>query len=511
MNNEEDIFEDLDDEIVSSDAMEEQSNDVPSNSNNRNFKLPKNNNPTKIKNNLQSVKDYEKNNKGTIERLNNAKNKNRISGTTGIGKEIGNKLAGKSEEEKSNIEKGIDQIGGKATGAAITAATGGVIQGELAGELGDAAFQLIKKNYLTKVKIGVFISAAFISLIFIIIIAMNSDDIDYDESNNVTSYVTSNMTDEELFEYLKYANICPDKEILEKSGILDDIDEIIENDSEDLTVDTENIFGINNVCAYAISYFKRIRKTYNIFKETCIVGLTSKKNVDNPCGVTLNIPLLHETLSYGKANNELWNQKATPNQKKDIKDLSNAMVEYVHEYCYVDIGKYRDKNGNTKYGNCDGCTYLGPWYENREWYYFQLSFDKYVSFLKYGTTSSHPFYTGENNREVILGSTEKNTSINGQTGLYDHLCKGPSDDSFNYNEIVNSNKNNTGTTQTVCKEECSSKYTENTDAYRTCYNNCRNNSSSSTGITQKTCKEECSSKYTSGTAAYNTCYNKCRN
>ena len=55
MNNEEDIFEDLDDEIVSSDAMEEQSNDVPSNSNNRNFKLPKNNNPTKIKNNLQSV------------------------------------------------------------------------------------------------------------------------------------------------------------------------------------------------------------------------------------------------------------------------------------------------------------------------------------------------------------------------------------------------------------------------------------------------------------------------
>ena len=170
MNNEEDIFEDLDDEIVSSDAMEEQSNDVPSNSNNRNFKLPKNNNPTKIKNNLQSVKDYEKNNKGTIERLNNAKNKNRISGTTGIGKEIGNKLAGKSEEEKSNIEKGVDQIGGKATGAAITAATGGVIQGELAGELGDAAFQLIKKNYLTKVKIGVFISAAFISLIFIIII-----------------------------------------------------------------------------------------------------------------------------------------------------------------------------------------------------------------------------------------------------------------------------------------------------------------------------------------------------
>lgn len=465
MDNEEDIFEDLDDEIVSSDAMKEQSNDVPSNANNRNFKLPKSNN-------LQFAKDYEKNNKSTIERLNNAKNKNRTSGTTGIGKEIGNKLAGKSEEEKSGLEKGVDKVGGKATGAAITAATGGAVSGELAGELGDAAFQLVKKKFSMKIKIAIFISLAFISLIFIIIIAMNSDDVDYDESNNVTSYVTSNMTDDDLLAYLKYANICPNKEVLEESGILDEIDEIIKSDSDDLTVDTDNTFGINNVCAYAISYFKRIKKTYNTFKEECTVGLTVKKDIDNPCGVTLNIPLLHETLSYGKANNELWNQKATPNQKKDIKDLSNAMVEYVHEYCYVDIGKYKDKKGNIKYGNCDGCTYLGPWYENREWYYFQLSFDKYVSFLKYGITSSHPFYTGENDREVILGSQEKNTSINGQTGLYDHLCVGSSNDTFNYSEIVNSS--NTGTTQTTCKEECSSKYTSGTAAYNTCYNKCRN-------------------------------------
>lgn len=467
---EENIFEDLDDEIVSSDTLKEQSDDVPSNSNNSK-KLK--NNSLKL-NNLQSSKDYEKNNKNTIERLNTAKNKNRLS-KTGIGKEIGNELAGKSEEEKSNLEKSVDKIGGKATGAAITAATGGAVNGELAGEIGDAAFQLVKKKISMKIKIAIFLSAAFIGLIFIIIIAINSDDIDYDESNNVTSYVTNNMDDDELLSYLKYANICPSKKILENSGILDEIDEIIENDSDDLTVDTENTFGINNVCAYAISYFKRIKKIYNTFKEECTVGLTEKKDVDNPCGVTLNTSLLHETLSYGKANNELWNQKATPNQKQDIKDLSNAMVEYVHEYCYVDIGKYKDKKGNIKYGNCDGCTYLGSWYENREWYYFQLSFDKYVSFLKYGTTSSHPFYTGENNREVILGSEEKNTSINGQTGLYDHLCVGSNNDTFNYSEIVNSSENTTiSTSQTTCKEECSSKYTSGTSAYNTCYNKCRN-------------------------------------
>lgn len=418
----EDIFEDLDDEIVSSD-MEEQSNDVPSKSNKQ----------SNFVNNIKSARDYEKNNKGTIERLNNAKNKNRMSNTTGIGKEIGNKIAGKSEEEKSGLEKGVDEVGGKATGAAITAATGGAINGELAGELGDAAFQIIKKKYSTKIKIYLFVGIAFICLIFIIVIAMNSDDIDYTESNNVDSYVTSNMTDDELYEYLEYSDICPNKTLLESSGLLDEIDNVIDNDLEDLEVDIENTFGINNVCAYAISYFKRIKKTYNKFKESCNAELTDKKDINNPCDVELNIPLLHETLSYGKANNELWNQKATPNQKKDIEDISNAMVEYVHEYCYVDVGKYKDKYGNEHIGSCEGCTYVKPWYQNREWYYFQLSFDKYVSFLKYGTTSTHPYYTGENNGEVELGSKDKNTSINGQTGLYDHECIGPTDSIFSYN------------------------------------------------------------------------------
>lgn len=500
MNNDEDIFEDLDDEIVSSNEMEEQSNDVPSNSNKRN----------NFANNIKSARDFEKNNKGTIERLNSAKNKNRMPNSTGIGKEIGNKIAGKSEEEKSNLEKGADQVGGAATGAAITAATGGAINGKLAGELGDAAFQVAKKKYSTKFKIYLFVGIAFISLIFIIIIAMNSDDIDYSESNNVDSYVTSGMTDDELLEYLEYSDICPNKTILESSGLLDEINNIIDNDLEDLEVDTENTFGINNVCAYAISYFKRIKKTYNKFKESCNVELTTKKDINNPCDVTLNIPLLHESLSYGKANNELWNQKATPNQKKDIKDISNAMVEYVHEYCYVDVGKYKDKNGTEHIGSCEECTYIGPWYQNREWYYFQLSFDKYVSFLKYGTTSTHPYYTGENNGEVELGTKEKNTSINGQTGLYDHKCVGPNDSTFNYNNSSNlSSSNNSSSTIKIdadsskyCSEVFCESMKNSGTAHTECVKGCKN--------IQNKCKiETCKNISSYSTSAYRACMNEC--
>lgn len=412
MEKDENIFEDLDDEIVSSDEiMEEQSNDVPSNSNTINFS-----------NSIKNIRDYEKNNKSTIERLNNAKNGNRSH----IGREIGNKIAGRSEEEKSGFEKAGDEVAGKAAGTAITAATGGVVSGELANQIGDAAVQVAKKHISNKVKIYVFVALAIISLIFIIILAMNSDDVDGNESKNINSYVVGGMSEDELYFYLERIGICPDKEII-KDDIVE-IEDIVQNNEEDLKANEE--YDVNAVCKYAISYFKRIKKTYNDFSQACTTSIDQSKDINKPCDIVLNIPLLHESLSYGKATNELWSQKATPNQKKDIEDLSNAMVEYVHEYCYIDVGIYKNKNGQEVTGSCSGCTYVRPWYQNTEWYYFQLSFDKYVSFLKYGTTSTHPYYTGENNGEVEFGSKIKNHSTNNQTGLYDHECVGPSNSTF---------------------------------------------------------------------------------
>ncbi len=507
MDNEEDIFDGLDDEVVSSDEMmEEQSNDVPSNSNGGNFNSPKKNKSNKnISNNFKSAKDYEKNNKGTIERLNNVKNKNRMPNSPGIGKEIGNKLTGKNEEEKSEIEKGIDKVGGKATGAAVTAATGGVVNGKVAGEIGDAAFQIMKKKFSNKVKIGLFVGGAFVILIFIVILAMNADDVDYSESEAVDAYVTENMSDDELYDYLKYMGICPDRSVLDEE--IEQIDDVIENDKDDLKGDEESEYDIKAVCDYAITYFKRIKKTYNKFKEACTQKITEPKNVEKPCDVTLNIPLLHETMSYGKAYNELWSQKSTPNQKKDIEDLSNAMVEYVHEYCYVNVGKYRDKKGVEHIGGCEGCTYVKPWYQNREWYYFQLSFNKYVSFLKYGITSTHPYYTGENDREVIFGSKEATTTINEQSGLYDHECVGPSNSSFGYSDNnFDTSDDDTSNIDADSSKYCGEVYCKSSKnsgtAHTECVNTCRK--------MQNKCKTEtCKNINAYSSSAYKACMNGC--
>ena len=428
--------------------------------------------------------------------------------SSGIGKEIGNRLAGKSEEEKSGLEKGVDKVGGKATGAAITAATGGAVNGKLAGEIGDAAFQIMKKKFSNKIKIGVFVGAAFVILIFIVILAMNADDADYSESESVDAYVTENMSDDELYDYLKYMGICPDKSVLGEE--IEQIDDVVDNDKDDLEGDKEKEYDIKSVCDYAITYFKRTKKIYNKFKTACTQKITEPKDVEKPCDVTLNIPLLHETMSYGKSYNELWSQKSTPNQKKDIEDLSNAMVEYVHEYCYVNIGKYRDKKGVEHIGGCDGCTYIKPWYQNTQWYYFQLSFDKYISFLKYGITSTHPYYTGENEREVIFGSRETNTSINEQSNLYDHECVGPSNNSFGYSSNNNSNTINIGVDSSsidadsskYCSEVYCEAYKKSGTAHTECVNTCSK-------IKNRCKTETCKNIDAYSSSAYKACMNGC--
>lgn len=455
MNKDEDIFDELDDEIVSSeDVMEEQSNDVPSNSNRVNFS-----------NNIKNMRDYEKNNKGTIERLNNAKNGNRSH----IGRELGNKIAGRSEEEKSGLEKAGDEVAGKAAGAAITAATGGAVGGELANQLGDAAVQIAKKQISTKIKIYVFVAVAIISLIFIIILAMNSDDRDGNESTNVNSYVTGSMSEDELYFYLERIGICPDKEVIKDDIAV--IEDIVQNNKEDLKANEE--YDVNAVCKYAISYFKRIKKTYNDFNQACVGSITQQKDINKPCDIILNIPLLHESLSYGKATNELWSQKSTPNQKKDIEDLSNAMVEYVHESCYIYVKRYKDKNGNIVENNCDGCTYYDKVKRNQDWYYFQLTFDKYVSFLKYGNTSSHPYYTGENGGVVLFGEN------------HDHECVGPTHSSLNTNysssnSSSSSSMSNNSSSSNYCSDNYCASYsgTAHTECVKGCkkiQDDCKNN------------------------------------
>lgn len=445
---EEILFEDLDDEMVSlpdDDYLlneEEQPNEgVPSNSNGRKINNIKKanyhenakrttrdtieNNSTfqANANNFKTNHDFQKNNKATIDRLNDVKAKgqglNKGNLAAQAGKELGNKLAGKSEEEKSGLEKATDDIGGKAAGAAITAATGGAISGPAAEALGNAAYQLAKKQFEKKVKkyliIGGIIS--FIVLIFIIIIVSNEDDEQRSSSSELNSYVTGTMSDEDLQNYLVYIGVCTEK-------------------GENYELSEEDEKRINTAdCKYAKQYFRKIKSIKERFNQQCTKKRTEEKDINDPCEVELNVPLLHETLSYGKSNNELWNKRATPDQEKDIEELSKAMTEYVWESCYIIQKKYYDEKGYERSNKCDKCTE----YEvkvDQDWYYFQLNFEKYIAFLKYGHNNSHPYYSsgkleneiGEYSQYNIWKSDSKNYIKFGEN--HDHICVGPNNSSF---------------------------------------------------------------------------------
>ncbi|MFI3307318.1 MAG: CHAP domain-containing protein [Mycoplasmatota bacterium] len=85
------------------------------------------------------------------------------------GREVGNKIAGKSEEEKSGAEKQFDKVAEKGASTAITTATGGALSGPLADAAGALATQIAKKEVTKTIKIYLII-AGISSTIFLFLI-----------------------------------------------------------------------------------------------------------------------------------------------------------------------------------------------------------------------------------------------------------------------------------------------------------------------------------------------------
>lgn len=100
----------------------------------------------------------------------------------------------------------------------------------------------------------------------------------------------------------------------------------------------------------------------------------------------VNVELLYETLAYYSSDDEMY-QKVT---KEEIQKLIDAMLEEVEESCVV---KTYDEDKKV----CTEKKYVYTLYE--------FSLNKYVSYLKYGTTSTHPNY----------GNDKNNTSSNGKS------------------------------------------------------------------------------------------------
>lgn len=458
---EEILFDDLEEEMVSLpvddevfEYIEEQpEEDVPSHSNGGrlvnsaknayNHQKEHNNNLNSSKKNInsnssnfKSKQDFQKNNKGTIDKLNDVKNKgqglNKANAAGQAGKQVGNKLAGKSEEEKGNLEKATDDIGGKAASTAITAATGGAVSGPVADFLGNAAYQLGKKELeRKKKKIKIMIIGSIIGITLFVMLFCSLFFNEDDESNTsvvTNQFVVGNMGVIELLEYLSYIKVCPS---------VSSIQETFEG-SSNLLESIVNSGEIIQSCRNAIQYYINLKFTYEMSKQDCrVAGIPIPNfynasalsenfriqdktlaffNTQNYCQVTLPTQLLMETMSYGLTDRELFHGEYLLryiDYSNDIKRLTTALTEYVHESCYIMVKRYKTKDGKIVENNCDGCTYLDEIKRNQNGYYFQISFNKFVSYLKYGDSSTHPNYSGL--------PLEKGKD-------YDHVCIGPEND-----------------------------------------------------------------------------------
>lgn len=175
----------------------------------------------------------------------------------------------------------------------------------------------------------------FLGLLVAIIIACMFTDSALGDREMKTKYIQGNYTDEEICDYLDskgYINV----------------------ESVDECKDTPQF-----------KFFKKIKDK----KETMEKDYSQNR-------FSVNVELLYETLSYYYADEEA----ITMATEDEIEELMEAMHEEIEETCVV-----KTYNTNTKV-----CTTTRYVYDLHEY-----SLNKYISYLKYGDTSTHPNYQGE--------------------------------------------------------------------------------------------------------------------
>lgn len=342
----------LDDQEIDESSIEEpnfsnQKTNIP----NRNQQL-NNNSPNIMKNNAlnTSKKPNMMNNatnKSTIDKLNSLGNKNRSFPP------IGGASNFHSEEQNDNTSGVGEQVQKKAGGAALTAATGGALHGKAAEEVAGVATQALKKVwniYKKKLIIGAAIIGAIL-LILVVIFSGAADDSGMGKATH--GYMTGEMTEDELLDQLIYYGYCNDKTDCKKKGVY--------------------------------RFYQKLKTVYDEYKQAC--GTTVEN--DKPCGVTINTGLIIETINYYRDASGSFDFFSGDNEEEDANIFSkignyferkrqmNDMLDAVEKLALAQAEFVEESCGSTKKN------------------FYQISFNKYISYLKYGDTSSHPNYDGK--------------------------------------------------------------------------------------------------------------------
>lgn len=345
----EEIEEDSNNEILDSEPIDEPiRKDSP-----RNYNLPKinrdildknqstktNQQNTNHSNNLKpNLRPNKMSNENAINKLNQIRNNNRnIPPLGGINSSNSNAEGINSNGSvKENIEK---KIGGKA----LTAATGGAIQGKAAEEIAG----LIQKSQRKKFKIyAIIASIGILCLLFFMFIIFSAAG-DSDLGKNTNGYISGQMTDDELYEQLNYYGYCNSKENCKQKGIY--------------------------------KMFDKLKDLSTEYSKACDTNIKNNK----PCGITLNTGLIIETVNYYRNSTNQFDFLDQGDKEED-KSLLDTIIGYFK----------RKKEMNILLDDIESLALAQAEYvqDSCGKKYYQISFNKYVSYLKYGDTSNHPNY-----------------------------------------------------------------------------------------------------------------------
>ena len=246
--------------------------------------------------------------------------------------------------------KSVSSIEKKVGGAAITAATGGAVHGEAANQI--AGFAL---KYKKIILITTLLPIIFIIIMAAAVVAIFSNT---SESNKaVVSYV-SNGNSDELIEQLIYYGYCTDADDCKTKG------------------------------AYKMAI--RLRDLKNNYSQSC----NGDAKMGEPCGIPLNTSLIIETINYYQRYMEDYS--SDDNYDKDAEENKNPIQKFLEGIANLFVSKETTQE-QLMYWSADvladaQAEYVEAKCNGEIRHYYQISLDKYVSYLMYGESSSHPNY-----------------------------------------------------------------------------------------------------------------------
>ncbi len=411
-----------------------------------------------ISNSVNSFKNGYQKSKELSKKVQGLKNKqnqlptNSTNNNTQKGNQTSNNVKDKSTETKEKVKEAKDKVENKVAGKAIQAATGGAISSKNAEKLAMKAKVLLNKKKKMYAYIAIGVSIGLVLIVIVTSILMNSDDKSL-TSQRTNNYVIDSSTDEELIDYMGFISICPSvkeaKEKAEEYGIELEDDKVTFKTMRKLA-EIEEV-EVSQTCLNAMDYYEAFQKEYVENKKACyknrdensemLPNYWRHKDGESPhdaflkndkskayfleptggkdkydCQIKLPTELISETMSYDLTDQDLFNKEYLDRYdpyEEDLRKLSNALSEYVQETCYkwmyfnYDIGEWQ-------YSPCEHC---GPkTKKEHDGFYFQISFDKFVCYLKYGDSCGHPNYSGE--------ARQKFPDLQ----YLEHLCTSPEND-----------------------------------------------------------------------------------